>query len=128
FASLNPKALPIPADGMARWHFLAKLHFMATDVHKSFAPLFTPGLPEEAKPALLEVSKAKFNLLATYLEGKEFASGDSFTILDAYAFLLTVWLTYFGLDIDQWPVLKAYNTRIGARPEVQRALKEEGLA
>ncbi len=128
FAELNPAALPIPSGGLAKWHFLEMLHFMATDIHKSFAPLFAPGLPEDAKPALLGVSKSKFDLLATYLDGKEFVSGDSFTILDAYAYLVTAWIGYFGLDIEQWPVLKAYNARIGARPAVLRALKEEGLA
>lgn len=127
-AALNPKALPIPADGMARWHFLEMLHFMATDIHKSFAPLFTPGLPDDAKPALLDVSKAKLTLLDGYLSGKSFMSGDAFTILDAYAYLLTAWIPFFGLDINQWPTLKAYNERIGARPAVQKTLKEEGLA
>jgi glutathione S-transferase len=127
-AEQNPSALPIPASGMAKWHFLEMLNFMTTDIHKSFAPLFAPGLPEEAKPALLAVSKAKYDLLEGHLKGKQFVSGDSFTILDAYAFLLTVWADYFGLGLEQWPALKAYKERIGARPAVQKALKEEGLA
>ena len=127
-ADRNPSALPVPAGGMAKWHFLEMLGFMTTDVHKAFAPLFTPGLPDDAKPALLEVIKAKITLLQTYLDGKTFASGDSFTILDCYAWLLCNWLAFFGLDIDQWPTLKAYHARIGARPAVQKALKEQGLA
>lgn len=127
-AAQNPSALPIPSSGMAKWHFLETLNFFTTDIHKSFSPLFAPGLPDEAKPALLAVSKAKYDILEAHLKGKEFVSGDSFTILDAYAFLLTVWVSYFGLDLDQWPTLKAYKDRIGARPSVQRALKEEGLA
>ncbi len=127
-AEQNPSALPIPASDMAKWHFLEMLNFMTTDIHKSFAPQFAPGLPDEAKPALLAVSKAKYDLLEAHMKGKDFVSGDSFTILDAYAFLLTVWATYFGLDLTQWPALTAYKERIGARPAVQRALKEEGLA
>lgn len=127
-AEQNPTALPMPASGMAKWHFLEMLNFMTTDIHKSFAPLFAPGLPEEAKPALLAVSKAKYDLLEEKLKGKQFVSGDNFTILDAYAFLLTVWASYFGLDLAQWPALTAYKERIGARPAVQKALKEEGLA
>lgn len=127
-AEQNPSALPIPTDGMAKWHFLEMLNFMTTDIHKSFAPQFAPGLPDEAKPALLAVSKSKYDLLEEKLKGKEFVSGDSFTILDAYAFLLAQWTGFFGLDIEQWPSLKAYKERIGARPAVQQALREEGLA
>lgn len=126
-AEQNPSALPVPASGMAKWHFLEMLGFMTTDVHKAFAPLFAPGLPDDAKPALVEVIKAKISLLQTYLEGKEYVFGNSFTILDAYAFLLAQWLAFFGLDINEWPALKAYHARIGQRPSVQKALKEQGL-
>jgi len=87
-AEQNPSALPVPTSGMAKWHFLEMLGFMTTDVHKVFAPLFAPGLPDDAKPALMEVIKAKISLLQTYLEGKDYVSGSSFTVLDAYAFLL----------------------------------------
>jgi glutathione S-transferase len=127
-AEQNPTALPMPSSGMAKWHFLETLNFMTTEVHKSFAPLFAPGLPDEAKPALLAVGKAKYDMLEQLLTGKEFVSGDSFTILDAYAFLLIVWISYFGLDLEQWPALKAFKERIGMRPSVQKALKDEGLA
>lgn len=127
-AEQNPSALPTPSSGMAKWHFLEMLNFMTTDVHKSFAPQFAPGLLDDAKPALLAVSKAKYDMLEAHMKGKQFVFGDNFTILDAYAFLLTVWADYFGLGLDQWPSLSAYKERIAQRPAVQRALKEEGLA
>ncbi len=127
-ASLAPAALPIPAEGMAKWHFLERLHFMATDVHKAFSPLFAPGLPEDAKPALLGVAGAKYALLESTLGDRPYFGGDSFTILDAYGFLLCQWTGFFGLDIDEWPKLKAYRDRLISRPSIQQALKEEGLA
>lgn len=127
-ADRNPAALPVPSAGMAKWHFLEMLHFLATDVHKAFAPLFAPGLPDDAKPALIAVITAKFDLLERFLGDREFLVGNSFTIIDAYGFLLCNWLGFFGLDIGRWPQLKAYHARLAARPTVERALKEQGLA
>jgi glutathione S-transferase len=37
------------------------------------------------------------------------------------------WCGYVGIDLGQWPGLKAYHSRIAGRPCVVAALKAEGL-
>jgi glutathione S-transferase len=53
--------------------------------------------------------------------------GDKFTIADAYLFTVLRWASRIELDLGKWPNLKAYVDRVGARPKVQAALREEGL-
>jgi len=43
-------------------------------------------------------------------------------------FLNRRWAKRIGMEMDQWPNLKAYGERVEARPKVQEALKAEGLA
>ena len=35
--------------------------------------------------------------------------------------------TFVGIDLGQWPGLKAYHARIAGRPAAQAAMKAEGL-
>ena len=48
-------------------------------------------------------------------------------VADAYLFTVANWGQFVGLDIGQWPALKAHHARVAARPKVQEALKAEGL-
>ena len=43
------KQLAPAAGTMARYRVMEWLNFISTEVHKAFSPLFTPGMPEEAK-------------------------------------------------------------------------------
>jgi glutathione S-transferase len=65
--------------------------------------------------------------LQTALGTKTFLMGDTFTVADAYLYVVLGWFSHVGLDLGKWPALKAYHDRIGARPHVIAALKAEGL-
>jgi glutathione S-transferase len=71
--------------------------------------------------------RAYFAFVADHLEGKQYLMGDAFTVADAYLFTVTNWGQFVGVDIGQWPALKAHHARVAARPKVQEALKAEGL-
>ena len=53
--------------------------------------------------------------------------GDTFTVADAYLFVVTNWSAFVGLDMTPYTELLAYRARIGARPAVVAAMKAEGL-
>ena len=107
-----------PANGtIARYQLQSWLNFVATEVHKSFSPLFMPGTPEETKQAWVDGE----------LAGKPYLMGDDFTVADGYLFTVTNWAKPVGLDISGLKNLAAYRERIAARPAVQAAMKAEGL-
>lgn len=126
-ADLAPTALPIPKEGIARWRFLEQLNFIATDLHKGSAPLFDPAVTGEARAALVRTLSGKFNYLQSLLAGKRFLWGETFSILDPYAFTVVGWTAYFKIELTPWPALQDYLARVRARPSVKQAFSEEGL-
>lgn len=55
-----------------------------------------------------------------------FVVGDQFTLADAYLFTATTWLPSDGVDIANYPRLHDFQTRMWARPSVQKA-KTDGF-
>jgi glutathione S-transferase len=121
----SPLALPA---GKARYHLLEWLNFIATEIHKGFGPLWNPATPEEFKQATREALGKKFDYLQEKIGEGPYILGDSFSIVDAYAFAVLNWTRIHKIDIARWPGLAAYLQRIAARPAVQETLRAEGLA
>ncbi|MEZ6022966.1 MAG: glutathione transferase GstA [Hyphomonadaceae bacterium] len=124
-AAQAPKANLAPGEGMAHWRLLEMLNFIATELHKSFSPLFRKPAPD-AREAALKQLQNRFGLLEGKLGDKEYLLG-GFTIADAYAFVMLLWARKFEIDLSSTPKLAAYVQRVMARPGVQAALKAEGL-
>ncbi len=117
-----------PAYGsMERYRLMSILNFIAAELHKNYSPLFRPELPDAVK------TYARANLLARYatveamLADKEFLVDQRFSVADAYLFTVTSWAPFVQLDLAAWPRLQAFQQRIGARPAVQQAMRDEGL-
>jgi glutathione S-transferase len=116
-----------PAAGMARWRFLELLNFIATELHKGFGPLFKAETPPQVRDAVIDALGKRFTLLERQLEGKTYLTGERFTIVDAYAYVVLNWTNYHKIDVDPWPGLKTFLQRVKERPAVQQARREEGL-
>jgi glutathione S-transferase len=115
------------AGSPARYKVLEWMGYISTELHKGFGPFFTPGVTDEAKQAAKDALGKKFNWVQGDLGNKTYLLGDAFTIADSYLFTVLGWTSFVGIDLGQWPGLKAYHGRIAARPHVQAALKAEGL-
>ena len=58
---------------------------------------------------------------------KVVAAGDTFTIADAYLFVILSWMGKHGIDSSRWPGLAAFARRMSERPAGQKVLRAEGL-
>ena len=117
-----------PSNGtFARYKLQEWLTFIGTELHKGFSPLFTPGMPEEAR----DMAKTRLASRLQWLEGElantHYLMGDIFTVADGYLFTVTNWPQYVGLDLSAYPNLLAFRSRVSARPKVIEAMKAEGL-
>jgi glutathione S-transferase len=121
------KGLAPPAGTMARYRLMEWLTFIGTELHKSFSPLFTPGMPDEAKAIYRERLLRRFTWVAQELASRTWLMGDSFTVADAYLFTVSRWCGLVGVDISGLAHLQPYLARVAARPAVQAAMKAEGL-
>ena len=117
-----------PAGTLARARVQEMLNFVASELHKSFSPLFIPGKSEDEQRAARETIARKFDWLESRLsDGRSFLTGASFTVADAYAFVISNWAGVKNIALDDWPRLKAFVERVASRPSVQATMKAEGL-
>ncbi|HYO57811.1 glutathione transferase GstA [Archangium sp.] len=127
-ADKAPQSKLAPAHGtMERYRLQEWLNFISTELHKGFSPLFNPAYPEEVKKLARANLGKRFELLRNEFDKKPFLMGQQFTIADGYLFTVLGWTKFLGMDLGEWPWLKAYHTRVAERPHVQAALKAEGL-
>ncbi len=127
-ADQAPEKQLAPANGTyARYKLQEWLNFIGTELHKGFSPLFTPGMPEEAKT----IARARLNSRLQWVDGElaksAYLMGERFTVADGYLFVVAGWGKHVGIDIAPLTQLSAFMARVAARPAVQAALRAEGL-
>lgn len=115
------------AGSLERYRLMEMLNYISSELHKNFSPLFNPGASADWKKAAADNLRHRFDWLSGRIDGKTYLMGDRFTVADAYLFTVLGWCGHAGIDLGQWPVLAAYEARVGHRPKVQEALKAEGL-
>jgi glutathione S-transferase len=124
----DQKAGLAPVAGtMARYRLHEWLGYINSEVHKGFSAFFTPGTSDEQKAAAKDRLGQRFAFIQSELGDQPFLLGNEFSVADAYLFTVLGWTNYVGIDLGGWPALKAYHSRIAARPGVHAALQAEGL-
>ena len=103
------------------------LNFCASEIHKQIGALFNPKMTAEMKEIQLGVVERRFNALEKLLDGKQYATGESFSVADAYLFTVLNWTGMHKIDLAEWPNIQAFMARVGARPKVQETLQAEGM-
>jgi glutathione S-transferase len=121
------KHLAPPPGSFERVRLQEWLNFISTELHKSFGPLFTPTMPEEAKAQFRERIVQRLAIADTRLQGRDYLTGSQFTVADAYLFVVTSWASHVAVDVSKLIHLGGFMARVSARPAVQAALKAEGL-
>ena len=127
-ADQNPAARLAPAAGtLERYRLHEWLGYINSEMHKNFGAFFAPGSTDEQKSAARTTLGKRFDFVQESMEGRSFLLSEDFSVADAYLYTVLGWCGYVGIDLGQWPGLKAYHTRIAGRPCVVAALKAEGL-
>ena len=127
-ADLHPGAGLAYPGGMQRYRLQEWLNFISTELHKAtFVPLLGRDNPEQVKSFAREKMALRFKRLEDHLRTREFLL-DRFTVADAYLVTVLNWCPYVGLDLSEWPAVKAYFERMQKRPAVSRAMAEEAAA
>lgn len=109
-------------DSSDRYLLLQALSFIASEAHQAIGGLFHPGHTAE--------SKAFYNLLLEkrlgYIEnelvkGKKFVVGNSFTVADAYLYIVLTWCAYVNVDLTNYPNTREFIEGIKSLDNVQGA-------
>lgn len=128
-ADLKPEAKLAPPHGTkARVKQDELAVFISTEIHKSYGPLFTPGITDDARKAAVDRLLTRYKLVEQLLaDGRTYLTGATFATVDAYLFTVTNWANMLKIDLSAFPNLLAYQGRVAARPAVQASLVAEGL-
>ena len=107
---------------------LEGLAFVASELHKVFSPwLWHKETADSTRAAVKEKLAARFAELDAHFAAHDHLAG-AFSVADAYAWTIVSWAPMLGIGLAKYPNLQAWLARVGARPQVQAALRAEGLA
>lgn len=129
-ADQNPDAgLAPPAGTLERARLHEMLNFISSELHKAFGPFFSgKDLDDDAKQdAADRVCKRVAHIERNLLDDRTYLLGDTFTVVDALAFVVINWSNFVGINLEPFPKTQAYLARIAARPSVVDAMLAEGL-
>ena len=115
-------------DSDERYKMLEWLNFVTSELHKNLGPMFSPVLADDAKAFFKDRVMGKLKYIDSQLAGRDYLMGKQFTVADGYLFTMLTWGDRMKFDLSAMPHLTAYKARVAARPQVQEALKREGLA
>lgn len=116
-----------PNGTIARYKLQEWLNFITTELHKQYSPLFDSSSTEEVKTKQRDKIAKRYEYVAQQLADRDYLTGSTFTVADAYLFTVTNWARSTGVELTRWPALQAFMKRVAARPHVQATLKAEGL-
>ena len=117
-----------PANGtVARAQMQSWLNFISTELHKGFAPLFSPATPAEYKPMVIDKLLSRFKWVDEQLAGKKYLMGEAFSMADPYLFTVTNWAPLVKVDLSDFSYLSTFRALMRERPAVQAAMRAEGL-
>jgi glutathione S-transferase len=125
---LAPESGLFPRLGdFRRYRVLEWLNYVATELHKGFGPLWNPSSPDDVKEATRGLLGKKFDYVQERLGKGPYLLGDTFTLPDAYLFVVLNWTRIHDIDLSRWPGLTAYQQRVAQRPRVAETLGAEGF-
>ncbi len=128
-ADLRPEAGLAPTSGtLARTRLQEHLNYIAAEFHKAFGPLFSSDASKEAKAAaVINVGRRLDHFEHIFADGRSYLSGDTFSVADAYLFVISTWTKPTGIGLNKWPHVASFVTRIAGREKVREAMHAEGL-
>ena len=131
-AQTFPQARLAPTDPFDFARVQAFNSYLCSTVHVAHAHRMR-GTRWVDDPAAIEAMKKKvpqsvgecFGLIEHEMFQGPWVMGKAFSICDGYLFTLSQWLESDGVDLAKLPRIHDHRTRMGARPNVKRALAAE---
>jgi glutathione S-transferase len=129
-ADHNPESNLLPTPGSAqRYRALEWLNYIATDMHKGYATLFSPFLDDASKARFIEGNlSTRFAYLDGHLSGNDYLLGGQFSVADAYLYNILTWSPRVNVDLSAHAAIKWFMARMGQRPSVRASIEAEGIS
>lgn len=119
-----------PAAGtLDRARLQEALNFISSELHKAFSPYFGERLLSQTEKEAAEAVLARRigDVASMLADGRSFVLGETYSVADAYLFVVLNWARFVGLDLSRWPQVERYVSSMASRPAVRKAMADEGL-
>lgn len=128
-ADLEPAAGLAPANGTTERRELNQwLTFLGTELHKTYSPwLFHPEVGEVAQAYARRRVAARYAIVEQQLVGRTWLLGETFSVADAYLFVMVNWAAAARTPLADFPNIRAWFERMKARPQVRAAIKQHSV-
>ncbi len=118
-----------PLGSIERARLQQFLNYAGAELHKAWGSLFSDSSTDAEKAAAEAKVRSKFDYLERVLsDGRSYLVAETFSVADAYTFVLIYWANFKAIDLSAWPNIAAYVDRIADRESVNAAFVAEGLA
>lgn len=87
-----------------------------------------PTAIEAMKRKVPETMRAAYRLIEDDMLSSPFVMGETYSIADPYLFVMSSWLKGDGVEMAEFPRVKAHYERMQERASVQKALADEAAA
>ncbi len=87
-----------------------------------------PTAIEAMKRKVPDTMRAAYRLIEDDMLSGPFVMGETYSIADPYLFVMSSWLKGDGVEIAEFPRVKAHYERMQERASVQKALADEAAA
>jgi len=119
-----------PMNGtLERTRLQEVLNFVSSELHIAFGPFYSgPDLDLDIRTkSEANVARRIDHIERRLSDDRPYLLGKTFSIADAYAFVVLNWTNFVGIDLAPWPKTLAYMARVAARPSVVKTMVTEGL-
>lgn len=128
-ADRHPERRLLPPCGtLERYRALEWLNFIATDLHKGFAALFSPFLDDASKSRFAAGNLAeRFAYVDDHLARSDYLLGEGYTVPDGYLYNVLTWASRVNVDLSIYPAIQRFMARMEQRTSVRAAREAEGV-
>lgn len=128
------RLMPQDAEGVAR--AIEWLNWLSGTVHNGgYTRIIRPARfvnDEAAAPSVAAQARADtakyIDQMEARMKGRDYALGRTYSFADPLLYVMVRWVQRADRSVDDLPALKAFKTRMEARPAVQATLQAEGLS
>ncbi len=132
-ADQKPEAGLIEKTGsIERAEIMKWLSLVATDLHKSFSPLFALNHISKNPETQADIKKWAFasidkylTIIDAHLQNRTYLASERFTIADCYLFTVYQWAPAVSLPTEKYTALNRYAALIAKRPSVMAVHERE---
>ncbi|KAF1007773.1 MAG: Glutathione S-transferase GST-6.0 [Luteibacter sp.] len=126
-ADHHPDARLLPPVGTVdRYRAMEWLNYVATDLHKGMAVMFSTLVDGDSKVRFAEGNLAlRFAYVDDHLATNDYVLGDRFSAVDTYLYNVLRWPPRVNIDISAYAAIQSFMRRMEQRPSVVASVAAE---